>query len=197
MAKTSPQAEAVPVPGPAAAGEPVTVLVALGSNVEPGVHLPRAARRLAERFPGLTASRVYETAPAGEPGGTAPAGPTFLNAAVRFVTRLSAAELKHRVLRPLEAELGRVRTADRNAPRTIDLDIALYGDRVLDDPETGLRIPDPDIPGRAHLALPLADLDPDRRHPLTGRTLADHAAAFARAPGVRVVGGPEVLLAPA
>jgi 2-amino-4-hydroxy-6-hydroxymethyldihydropteridine diphosphokinase len=169
----------------------VPVFVALGSNIEPAVNLPRAARHLAERFPGLTASRIYETAAVGPS-----TGPTFLNAAVRFVTALAPARLKHEVLRPLEAELGRVRTADRNAPRTIDLDIALYGGLILHDPVTGLDVPDADTLIRAHLALPLADLEPDRVHPLDGRTLGAIAADFADEPGVRVIGGPEALLGP-
>lgn len=167
----------------------VPVFVALGSNIEPAVNLPRAARRLAAHFPGLTASRIYETAPVG-----ACEGPTFLNAAVRFVTSLAPARLKHDVLRPLEAELGRVRGADRNAPRTIDLDIALYGGLILNDPVAGLDIPDPGTLTHAHLALPLADLDPRWVHPLDGRTLGEIAAAFAGEPGVRVIGGPEALL---
>ncbi len=57
--------------------------------------------------------------------------PNFLNAAVLIETDLTAAELKEQVLQVIERELGRVRTADKNAPRTIDLDIALFGDQVL------------------------------------------------------------------
>ena len=98
------------------------------------------------------------------------------------------------VLRPLEAELGRVRGPDRNAPRPIDLDIAFAGDLVVRDPALGLEIPDPEIIARAHLALPLADLAPEAVHPLDGRTLGAIAAGFADAPGVRVIGGPEALL---
>ena len=169
--------------------EPETVLVVLGSNIDPAVNLPRAARRLAARFPGLAASRLYATEPVGAPG-----APPFLNAAVAIVTALPLVELRDRVLRPLEAELGRVRGADRNAPRPIDLDIAFCGPRVVRDPETGIEVPDPEIVACAHLALPLADLAPDAVHPLDGRTLTAIAAVFEGAPGVRVIGGPEALI---
>lgn len=169
--------------------EPRTVLIAVGSNIEPELNLPRAVRRLAERFPGLAASRVYATAAVGAPG-----APPFLNAAVAIATELPLAELKHRVLRPIEAELGRVRGRDRNAPRPIDLDVAFCPGLVLRDPAAGLDLPDPDLVTCAHLALPLADLAPDEVHPLDGRTLAQIAARFRGAPGVRVVDGPEGLL---
>ena len=75
--------------------------------------------------------------------------------------------------------LGRVRSADKNAPRTIDLDIALYGAQVIDDPLAGLRIPDPEIPLRAYLALPLAEVGPETVHPETGERLADIAERLA------------------
>lgn len=168
---------------------PRQVLIALGSNIDPAANLPRAARRLAGRFRGLAASRLYVTEPVGAPG-----APSFLNAAVSVVTALPPVELRDGVLRPLEAELGRVRGLDRNAPRPIDLDIAFAGDLVVRDPALGLEIPDPEIIARAHLALPLADLAPEAVHPLDGRTLGAIAAGFADAPGVRVIGGPEALL---
>ena len=75
-----------------------------------------------------------------------------------------------------EDELGRLRTEDKNAPRTIDLDISLFGDQVL---ALGDRhIPDPDILGFAHVARPLADLAPEVRHPETGQTLAQIAESL-------------------
>lgn len=169
--------------------EPRRVLIALGSNIDPAANLPRAARRLAERFPGLAASRLYATEPVGAPG-----APPFLNAAVAVVTALPLVELRDRVLRPLEAALGRVRGGDRNAPRPIDLDVAFAGGLVVRDAASGLVVPDPEIVARAHLALPLADLAPEAIHPLDGRSLRAIAAAFAGAPGVRVIGGPEALL---
>jgi 2-amino-4-hydroxy-6-hydroxymethyldihydropteridine diphosphokinase len=163
------------------------VVIALGSNIEPRKNLPRALRALQRRLPVTAVSRVYETAPVG----TASV-PVFLNAAVRSATHRSPAEIKWRVLRPIEAELGRVRTGDRNAPRTLDLDLVLYGGLVLRDPQEGLTLPDPDLLTRAHLALPAADVAGELRHPETGKTLAEIAAAFRDAPGVRVLGPGEI-----
>ena len=70
---------------------------------------------------------------------------------------------------------------DRNAPRTIDLDIALIGDLILDDPSSGLRVPDPEILERGYLALPLAEIGPGVRHPESGELLSEVAARLAGA----------------
>ncbi len=112
-----------------------------------------------------------------EPVGSANA-PTFLNAAVSFHTELPPASLKFDHLRPIEMRLGRVRGPDPNAPRTIDLDIALMGDLVLHSPREGIEIPDPDILTCAHVALPLADLAPHAVHPVSHETLTEIAARF-------------------
>jgi 2-amino-4-hydroxy-6-hydroxymethyldihydropteridine diphosphokinase len=163
------------------------VVIALGSNIEPRKNLPRALKALQQRLRVTAVSRVFETAPVG-----AVSVPAFLNAAVRSATHRSPAEIKWRVLRPIEAELGRVRTGDRNAPRTVDLDLVLYGGLVLRDPQEGLTLPDPDLLTRAHLALPAADVAGELRHPETGKTLAEIAAVFRDAPGVRVLGPDEI-----
>ncbi len=81
------------------------------------------------------------------------------------------------VLRDIEASLGRVRTADKFAPRPIDLDIALFGQLVVD--LEGSPIPDPDLAPLPHVALPLADIAPEWILPATGETLAQIAARLA------------------
>lgn len=153
----------------------VPILITLGSNIDPERNLARAVDQLAEHLTVRAVSLAYETAPA-----AGSSGPPFLNAAVWVDTELPPATLKFEVLRAIEAKLGRRRTADKNAPRTIDLDLALYGDRVIDDPTGGLVIPDPDILRWPHVALPLADLAPDFVHPVDGRTLGEIAAAVGR-----------------
>lgn len=91
----------------------------------------------------------------------------------------------------MEERLGRRRTSDKFSPRTIDLDISLFADLILDDPEDGLRIPDPEILECAHVAVPLADLSPDKRHPVTGETLAEIARRLdARFPTRSLAGWP-------
>jgi len=147
------------------------VFIALGSNINPEYNIRQAVRRLAEPSACcqlLAVSPVYETAPVGKTD-----QPNFLNAAALIETDLTAAELKTQVLQVIEQELGRVRSEDKNAPRTIDLDIALFGQQSLD---VGSRhIPDPDIFKYPHIAVPLADLAPQQPHPETGRTLLEIA----------------------
>lgn len=148
-----------------------TAIVLLGSNIEPEVHLPRGIERLRGRVALGRVSRIYRSPPAGA------AGPAFLNAAVSFPTELDPVELKHGLLRPIEAELGRVRTGDRNAPRTLDLDLVLLGRRVVDDREAGVTLPDPDLLRHAYAAVPVAEVAPEGMvHPVTGEPLVDLAA---------------------
>jgi dihydroneopterin aldolase/2-amino-4-hydroxy-6-hydroxymethyldihydropteridine diphosphokinase len=147
---------------------PNRAFVSLGSNIDPEHNLEEAVRHLASRCRLLAASPVYETMPVG-----AGDQPNFLNAAVLIETDLAADELKIQVLRTIEQELGRLRSEDKYAPRTIDLDISLFNQDVL---ELGERqVPDPEILRHAHIAQPLADLAPDYRHPLTGLTLHEIA----------------------
>ena len=142
---------------------PELAFIALGSNVEPEVNLPRAARRLAEIGALRAVSMVYQNPAIGP----SPA-PDFLNAAALVETDLAAEEIRER-LREIESDLGRVRTSDNYAPRVIDLDLCLLGSQVMETPE--LRLPDPDVLARAHLAVTLAELAPDFPHPVAGEPL--------------------------
>jgi 2-amino-4-hydroxy-6-hydroxymethyldihydropteridine diphosphokinase len=140
--------------------------VALGSNIDSEHNMREAVRRLASQCRLVAVSPVYETAPVGSTE-----QPRFLNAAVLIETDMNAAELKAQVLLNIEQDLGRVRTEDKNAPRTIDLDIAIFGAQELD--EKTLMYYDPDILRYAHIAVPLADIAPHMRHPATGQTLQE------------------------
>jgi 2-amino-4-hydroxy-6-hydroxymethyldihydropteridine diphosphokinase len=142
--------------------------ISLGSNIEAERNLQAAVRLLATRCRLMAASPVYETRPVGKTD-----QPNFLNAAVLVETELPAAELKDQVLRDIEQALGRMRSEDKNAPRTIDLDISLFNDEVI--AVGARRIPDPEILEFAHIARPLADLAPETRHPETGQTLEEIA----------------------
>ncbi len=147
-------------------------LIALGSNIDPERNLPAAAARLAAHpdVEVLAASGVYESPPLGHPG-----DPCFHNAALAVVTSLGPVPLRGE-LRRLEAELGRVRSEDRYAPRPIDLDLVAYeGFAGL---VGGGRIPDPEIERRAFLALPLAEISPEWTEPELGRSLEEIAASF-------------------
>lgn len=145
--------------------------LSLGSNIEPERHLPLAAGGLQALGRVLAVSRVYRN-PAVGPDGQ----PPFLNAGALLETALTPREVQ-RELRRIESRLGRRRTADKFAPRVIDLDLVLYGTLVLE--EGSLRLPDPDLLERPYLAMLMAELAPDARHPLTGERLAALAARLA------------------
>lgn len=172
----------------------IPVFITLGSNIDADKNLPAAVRLLADHE-GITVrrvSRVYRSPAVGADGKVNPDQDDFLNAAVLIDTDLPILKLKKNILRQIEAQLERVRTKDKFAPRTIDLDIALFGSDtlglIIEEPDgSGETVfPDPDITRFAHVALPLADLDPAFEHPLTGEALGVIAARFADAEGIEV-----------
>lgn len=139
--------------------------LSLGSSLDKERNLRAGVGLLAEHGRVLAVSSAYETAPIGNPD-----DPTFLNAALILETPLEPQALKETVLRAVEDRLGRQRTSDPNASRTFDADISLFNDEILD---LGRRhIPDPEILLYAHIAVPLAEIAPNYRHPETGETLA-------------------------
>jgi 2-amino-4-hydroxy-6-hydroxymethyldihydropteridine diphosphokinase len=161
------------------------VFLTLGSNLDPERHLPEAVALLKERVSLLGVSQVYRSVPLG-PAGEALDQPPYLNAAalIEVASDATPLDVKTTILRPIEADLGRLRGADKYAARPIDLDIALFGDLVLDDPINRIMIPDPEILTRAHIALPLADLAPEVVHPVNQETLRDIASRFVNTPGI-------------
>jgi 2-amino-4-hydroxy-6-hydroxymethyldihydropteridine diphosphokinase len=155
-----------------AEGRPLhQALLSLGSNIEPELNLPAAVRELARYGRVVRCSTVWESTAEGAPG-----SPDFLNAALWLETPLSVAELKEGAIAAIEARLGRRRTVDRNAPRTIDIDVMLFDRERLDLGRR--RIPDPEVRERPFVAIPLAEIAPDYRHPETGESLAEIAARF-------------------
>src|SRR5262249_22225441 len=109
-------------------------------------------------------SSYYETEPIGGP----PDQPDFLNAVIEAETNLSPQELLD-ALRDIERDLGRVRR-ERYGPRTIDLDLLLYGDQVLNQPD--LTIPHPRMHERGFVLEPLTEIAPQALHPILGKTAA-------------------------
>lgn len=107
-------------------------------------------------------SSLYETAPWGKTD-----QPPFLNQAIQLETSLSPEELLHALLK-IELELGRTRT-EKYGPRTIDIDILLYGNEVIEQPE--LQIPHPQLANRRFALLPLVELNPQGVHPVSGMTM--------------------------
>lgn len=142
------------------------VYVGLGSNLgDRRAHLEAAlcALRNTDGVEVVAVSPVYETDPVGPP----PQSP-YLNAAVQLRTALEPDALLRRLL-AIEASRGRRRTSLRNAARTLDLDLLLYGDRQLAEP--GLEVPHPRLAERPFVLEPLCDLAADVVHPLLGETI--------------------------
>ena len=134
---------------------PVTAFIALGANLGDALATVRQALADLGHLPQTqlaAASRLYRTAP------HEALGPDFINAVARLETRLTAPELLD-ALQALENAAGRERPY-LNAPRTLDLDILLYGDAQIDSPR--LTIPHPRMLGRAFVLRPLADVAPDK-----------------------------------
>jgi dihydroneopterin aldolase/2-amino-4-hydroxy-6-hydroxymethyldihydropteridine diphosphokinase len=139
------------------------VFVAVGSNLDPDENAKRGIRLLDAQVGVRSVSTFYRT-----PALDRPHAPPFVNGVVAVGDALGPGELKH-LLRRIEDTLGRERTGDRYAPRTMDLDLLLYGDQVLSS--DGLVLPHPDIRGRAFVAIALLELAPDLVLPDSGMTL--------------------------
>ncbi|HEV2735647.1 MAG TPA: 2-amino-4-hydroxy-6-hydroxymethyldihydropteridine diphosphokinase [Longimicrobiaceae bacterium] len=138
------------------------MLIGLGSNRDrPVERLAEAVGRLAPEVEVLAASSVYRSEPVGHRE-----QPDFYNAVVRGRTELEPGELLAR-LHAVEEAMGRRRTF-RNAPRVIDLDLLACGDRVVETP--ALLLPHPRMAERAFVLVPVAEVAPEWRHPLLGRT---------------------------
>ncbi len=151
------------------------VYLALGSNLgDRERNLAVALRRLEPLVRIEAVSSLYETDPVPE------GQPPYLNAACRAVTGLEPRALLRHV-GEVERELGR-RAGERWGPRPIDIDLLLYGDRVVE--EDGLYIPHPELPARPFVLIPLAEIAADARHPALDRTISALADA-ADSSGVR------------
>jgi 2-amino-4-hydroxy-6-hydroxymethyldihydropteridine diphosphokinase len=150
------------------------VYLVVGSNVDRERCYPEAIRQITSLGEVLAVSAVYETKPVGMPGAD-----DFFNGALLLATDLEPEELKWRLRKDVEERLGRVRLPGGPvAPRTIDVDIALWDDLV--GTIAGRPVPDPDILRYIHVARPLADIAPDLPHPVTGRPLGEIAAGLSR-----------------
>ena len=147
------------------------VFVAAGSNVAPETNLRRALDLLARHYPRLRCSQAYRNAAVGFEGDD------FVNLVVAFDTDDGVTGVLER-LHEAEAACGRARDAPKWAPRSMDLDILLYGDLVTDEP--GLVLPRPDLVLKAYMLGPMAELAPDRVHPTLGSTMRELWDAFDR-----------------
>ena len=141
----------------------VTAFIGLGANLGDGVAAMAVARQALDALPGTrvtAASRLYRSAPVGVTG-----QPDYINAVVQLDTALSARQILEALMR-IEADNGRTRDYHM-APRTLDMDLLLHGDAVINEPD--LTVPHPRMHQRAFVLAPLAELAPDTLIPGIGR----------------------------
>lgn len=145
---------------------PVTpAYIAVGSNIDPEKNISDGLQLLSEQVPVTCVSTFYRTEAVGRPEQR-----EFLNGVCGVAASMEPRALKFQILRPIEEKLGRIRSKDKFADRTIDLDVVLYGETVIHEPD--LRIPDPEIRERPFVAAPLLELAPEIVLPDTGESLA-------------------------
>ncbi|HUG34731.1 MAG TPA: 2-amino-4-hydroxy-6-hydroxymethyldihydropteridine diphosphokinase [Anaerolineales bacterium] len=133
--------------------------LSLGSNIEPEVSLPKAVQLLAKHGEILKISSVWESEPVGGLGGN------YLNACLSYKTMQTQGQLKATTIHPIETRLGRKRSDDKYAPRTIDIDILLFEDEVIGGHWLA----------QAFVVVPLAEIHPNFQNPVTRESLQNTA----------------------
>lgn len=145
------------------------VYLGLGSNIDPEENLRLGIGELGARFGMLELSNVYRSAAVGFDGDD------FLNLVAGLESDASPAQL-HAMLIEIHGLTGRKRGESRYSPRTLDIDLLLYDDLVLDEPP--IRIPRSDILQYSFVLGPLAEIAPQLRHPETGKLISEHWAEY-------------------
>jgi 2-amino-4-hydroxy-6-hydroxymethyldihydropteridine diphosphokinase len=145
------------------------IFILLGSNIDKERNLPAAIQCLQNWCQVAAVSDIYESHPVGLKD-----QPNFFNAAVLVESNMDARTFRRAILNKIESRLKRVRTSEKNAPRTIDADMVLFNDEVF-DLDLDHHIPDPELLKHVHVIVPVAQLNPEFVHPETGETLGDIA----------------------
>jgi len=159
---------------------PVTLYLGLGSNLgDRKANLGKAIQLLSQMLSVEQVSSVYETQPVGYEE-----QPLFLNAVCRATTEIGPFQLLS-LIKGIEVAMDRVPSFP-NAPRTIDIDILLYGNLIVEAPQ--LIIPHPRLIERAFALIPLAEIAPDLIHPVSGRSIRDLASGVQGRERVRKIG---------
>jgi 2-amino-4-hydroxy-6-hydroxymethyldihydropteridine diphosphokinase len=138
--------------------------LSLGSNIEPEINLAKAIQLLQHH------GRIEKISSAWESKSVGAVGPNYLNACISLVTLLDQAALKQDVLLPIELELGRKRSENKFAPRTMDIDIVIFDDRSCNDKYWE----------QAFVVIPLAEIYPDYENPLTHESIMETATRLRR-----------------
>lgn len=147
------------------------IFISIGSNIDRERHIRAALSELRAQFSNVDCSPVYESEPVGFEGDN------FFNAVVACDTDKPVQDVA-RCLAQIETRNGRVRSAERFAGRTLDLDLLLYDDLMIQ--ERDIKLPRAEILANAFVLRPLAEIAPNERHPVTGKTYAELWREFAR-----------------
>jgi 2-amino-4-hydroxy-6-hydroxymethyldihydropteridine diphosphokinase len=159
----------------AAMSESHLVYLNLGSNIEPEINLVRAIELLHKYGEVQAVSSAWESRSVGA------AGPNYLNACAAFISTFGPFELKERIIRPIEAQLGRKRSENKYVPRAIDIDIVLFNGQPHNDKFWRY----------AFVIIPLAEIYPEYQNPLTKENILQTAGRLRRE--VWMEARPEVL----
>ena len=161
--------------------KPTVAYIGLGSNLGARVALLRSAVNAIQHLgDSMSLSSVYESEPFGVGDDEQP---MYLNMTVSIETKLDPEQLLSELM-DIERVNGRIRIR-RNESRTLDLDVLMFGEEILDTPD--LTVPHPRMHERAFVMLPLAEIAPDSVHPVLQRTMSEIAAGLS-CQGVRRIG---------
>lgn len=138
--------------------------ISIGSNINKDEHIPASLRALEQTFGELTVSSIYESEPVGF------TGDVFYNLVVGFDSDLEVKAVAKQ-LRQIELDNGRTRDSRKFAARTLDLDLILYGDLIVNDGR--LQIPRDEIEHYAFVLEPLAEIAPSLQHPVSHLSYAE------------------------
>jgi len=138
--------------------------ISIGSNIDKDKHILASLQALEQYFGKLAVSSVYETEPVGF------SGDVFYNLVVGFESDLEVKQVAKQ-LRQIELDNGRTRDSKKFSARTLDLDLLLYGDMIVNDGR--LRIPRDEIERYAFVLEPLAEIAPALEHPVSHLTCAE------------------------
>jgi 2-amino-4-hydroxy-6-hydroxymethyldihydropteridine diphosphokinase len=138
--------------------------LSLGSNIQPEINLVRGIQLLQER------GRITGISSAWESKSVGAEGPNYLNACVSYITPLDWPDLKEKIILPIELQLGRKRTENKFAPRTMDIDIILFDGKSCDDKSWE----------KAFVVVPLAEILPTYQNPLRNESIQETATRLRR-----------------